>query len=98
MTPGKPAADEKIVHDALVGVLRGRGLEPRGTLVLHSSCRLARATRAHVHGGHCLPPARAALSDFLGRNASSVADYAVGVWVLDESETFGWAILSGELS
>jgi hypothetical protein len=81
-----PPLDAKNVRDALLRVLRARGLEPQASWV---AVRVADApfsperTYAVVIA---YQPARAALSSVLRRRTSVAEKYAVGVWMLDESE------------
>ena len=81
-----PAPDEKSVRDALLRVLRERGLEPSdgwvSVRVVHAPWPRERTYTIVI----AYQPARVALSDILRRNATSAEKYAVGVWVLDEPE------------
>ena len=83
MAPGKPAPDENNVRDALLRVLTGRGLEPKEDWVTVHIVHEQERTHTFVIARE---PARAALYEILRRNATSMEDFLVGVWVLDESE------------
>lgn len=77
--------DEKTLRDALLRILRQRGLEPRDSWV---SVRLVRGSprlRTYmVIIGY--EPARGLLAQVLRRTTGSAERAPVGVWVLDESE------------
>jgi hypothetical protein len=81
-----PPPDEKTVRNALLRVLRDRGLEPRDGWV---SVRVVNApwprdrTYTVIIAYH---PARVALLEVLQRATRNAETHAVGVWVLNESE------------
>ena len=83
MKSNEPAPDETAVHNAMLRALKALGLEPQEDWIFVRFVPGQEATYTVVVTHE---PARVALSRLLRWNATSVEDYAVGVWVLDESE------------
>jgi len=90
MAPAKPTPDEKNVRDALLRVLKRRGLEPKEDWVTVHIVHEQQRTYTFVIARE---PARAALSDILRRYGTSMEDFLVGVWFLDES--LAWQLCEG---
>jgi len=78
--------DENTVRRALLRALRVRGLEPQDSWVsirvAHPPFSAGRTYTVVI----AYQPARVALAGLLRRTTSTVEQYEVGVWVLDESE------------
>jgi hypothetical protein len=82
-----PSPDDNAVRNALLCVLRGRGLEPRDGWVTVRMVRWQRErlyTVIVTHG-----PARIALYEVLPHDRSSPGENAVGIWLLNETQARG---------
>jgi hypothetical protein len=81
-----PPPDEKTVREALLRVLRAHRLEPQDSWAAVRVADAAFSPERTYAVVIAYQPARAALSSALRRRTGVVEKYAVGVWMLDESE------------
>ena len=81
-----PAPDEKGVRDALLRVLRELGLDPKDDWISVRVVNAAWSKERTYSVVIAYEPARAALGGVLPRCVGNAEKYAVGVWVLDQSD------------
>ena len=82
-----PSPDDNALRDALLCVLRSRGLEPRDGWVTVRMVRWQRERLYTVVITH--EPAKIALYEVLPHDRSSPRETAAGIWLLNEIQARG---------